>query len=55
MHKKDFKRLVPKKKTTKKTLKISTKPSRSGRPEGRPAETGIKLGNTTLSREDRSK
>jgi len=42
MHKKDFKRLVPKKKTTKNTLKISTKPSRSGRPEGRPAETGMK-------------
>ena len=46
MHKKYFKRLVPKKKKTrKKTLKISTKPSRSGRPEGRPAETGESISN----------
>ena len=40
MHKKDFERLTKKNKIKKKTLKNSTKPSRSGRPEGRPAETG---------------
>jgi hypothetical protein len=40
MHKKDFKRLTKKTKQKKKTLKNSTKPSRSGRPEGRPAEAG---------------
>jgi hypothetical protein len=42
MHKKDFKRLTKKTKQKKKTLKNLTKPSRSGRPEGRPAETGIR-------------
>ena len=41
MHKKDFKRLT-KKQNKKKTLKNSTKPSRSGRPEERLAETDKK-------------
>ena len=45
MHKKDFKRLTKKTKVNKKkkTLKNSTKPSRSGRFEGRPAETGWRI------------
>ena len=41
IHKKDFKRLTKRTKQKKKTLKNSTKPSRSGGPKGWPAENGI--------------
>ena len=51
MHKKDFKRLTKKKKQEKKTLKISTKPSRSAQPKGGLRRLVLNMGRKSILNE----